>query len=81
MSAILINPGGETDRESIRLSTSRNTLIPNCRRRERAPGALKEAMKVVLAGKPDRRLRSLTGVALGWLLRIVERVSIQCMCR
>jgi hypothetical protein len=60
MAGMLINPGGESDRESIRLATSKNTLIPNFRRGERTPAALKEAMKLALDGHPDRRLRSLT---------------------
>jgi hypothetical protein len=62
MAGILINPGGESDRESIKLATSKNTLIPNWRRGERTPAALQEAMKIALEGHPDRRLRSLTSV-------------------
>ena len=61
MSAILINPGGDSDKESIRLATSQNTPIPNWRRLEQAPAALLEGMKIVLDKHPGRTLRSLTG--------------------
>src|SRR5437867_2806150 len=60
MAGIPINPGSEADRESIRLATSKNTPIPNCRRRERPPEALKAARRIVLEGHPEVRPRSLT---------------------
>ena len=60
MAGILINPGGAADRESIKLATSKNTTIPNWRRKERAPEALREAMRIVLENHPGRSLRSLT---------------------
>jgi hypothetical protein len=56
----LINPGSPTDKESIDLATSRNQRIPNVRRRERAPEALREALRFVTEGHAGRQLRSLT---------------------
>jgi hypothetical protein len=56
----VINPGGPTDRESVRLATSKNQWIPNERRREQAPEALQEALRIVTEGYSGRRLRSLT---------------------
>jgi hypothetical protein len=57
---LLINPGGPSDRESIKLATAKNRLIPNWQRREQAPAALREALKIVTEGYAGRRLRSLT---------------------
>ncbi len=56
----VVNPGGPNDRESIRLATSKNRWIPNERRRERAPEALQEALRIATEGYPGRKLRSLT---------------------
>src|SRR6266404_2006194 len=60
MAGIPINPGSDADRENIKLATSRNTPIPNFRRRERPPEALKAARSIVLEGHPEARPRSLT---------------------
>jgi hypothetical protein len=71
MSGIIVNPGGIGDKNRIDLATSKNRPIPNARRLERSPEALRAAMEFILNGHPGRRIRSLTatyncvGMALG----------------
>lgn len=59
---MLIGAGGSNDRASIPLATKRGTPIPNERRRERPPEALKAAMQIWTQKYPNIRLRSLTAV-------------------
>ena len=57
---MLIGAGGSNDRASIRLATKCGTFIPNERRRERPPDALKAAAEIWQAKYPNIRVRSLT---------------------
>ena len=57
--AFLIGPGGENDRDALRLSTRRGNHIPNWQKPERAPEAMQAARAVVMDGHQDRALRSL----------------------
>lgn len=57
--ALLINPGGEDDRNSLALATIRGTRIPNWQKRERAPEAMRDAFRFVTEGHEGRVLRSL----------------------
>ncbi len=58
--AFLIGPGGENDKNSIRLSTCRGNHIPNWQKRERALEAMEAARTVVTEGHAGRALRSLS---------------------
>ena len=58
--ALLINPGGNDDKKSIDLSTSKGNRIRNWQRGEQAQEALKEAARFATEGHARRTVRSLT---------------------
>ena len=60
VSDTIIGRGGPNDRNSIELSTKRGSRIPNERRLERAPQALKVGAENFKEQHPDAKLRSLT---------------------
>ena len=60
MQEMIINLGGAADKTRIALSTSKNRPIPNSRRQERPPEAMRAAMEITLNGGADRKLRSLS---------------------
>jgi hypothetical protein len=59
---MLIGAGGERDRASIKLATRCGTFIPNERRRERPPDALRAAKEMWTEKYPNIRVRSLSAV-------------------
>lgn len=60
--AIIIGAGGLADRASIPLGTRRGNFIPNERRLERNPAALRAAVEFWNKEQPNARLRSATSV-------------------
>lgn len=60
--AVLIGAGGPSDRAHLPLATRRRTTIPNEKRLERNPAALRAAVELWSEKHPSARLRSATAV-------------------